>query len=181
MRKYYAGGQWREDGGGPMFKDYEPYTGEVFSPTTGPAPARTTTTPGRVRSARLRRSGRGRVSHQLDARTGRVLGAGALDRDMDFGWAPSRRGDGQRRFSAPHTWPFGSVATRRPTCHLVTESATGFVNRTTHGQTPDQARQTTEGGPFSVQVRCSRSPTDSVRPCGLHENPGPDVCLSLLA
>lgn len=31
VRKYYAGGQWREAAGGAVFEDYEPYTGEVFA------------------------------------------------------------------------------------------------------------------------------------------------------
>ncbi|XES01508.1 aldehyde dehydrogenase family protein [Streptomyces sp. S1D4-11] len=31
VRKYYAGGQWREAGGAAVFEDYEPYTGEVFA------------------------------------------------------------------------------------------------------------------------------------------------------
>jgi len=31
VRKYYAGGQWRDAVGGAVFEDYEPYTGEVFA------------------------------------------------------------------------------------------------------------------------------------------------------
>jgi len=31
VRKYYAGGQWREAADGAVFEDYEPYTGEVFA------------------------------------------------------------------------------------------------------------------------------------------------------
>ncbi|MFC8519342.1 aldehyde dehydrogenase family protein [Streptomyces sp. NPDC057257] len=31
VRKYYAGGLWREAVGGAVFEDYEPYTGEVFA------------------------------------------------------------------------------------------------------------------------------------------------------
>lgn len=31
VRKYYAGGQWREAASGAVFEDYEPYTGEVFA------------------------------------------------------------------------------------------------------------------------------------------------------
>lgn len=42
VRKYYAGGQWREAADGAVFEDYEPYTGEVFARVadTGAAEAR---------------------------------------------------------------------------------------------------------------------------------------------